>query len=220
MTIVHVIPPNGFPNVPSFAELDEIAKKIENIPTFTSNDKAFLEELPAFPSVDGTKVLTATTTSGNTSLSYEEIENELPSNPQTDGTRVLTATTTSGETVKSWETPQAGENIVYSTTPVEVGKWVDNRTVKRVCIPFNNVDTASVTVDLSSYNIDIAWCVGCYVKETKYGTGNMALTPLYNSGADTFNFQYVASTDSLAIASGGEKQGVGYVILEYVEKTV
>lgn len=27
---MHVIPPNGFPNVPSFADLDAIAKQIEN----------------------------------------------------------------------------------------------------------------------------------------------------------------------------------------------
>lgn len=54
--------------------LDAIAATIENLPTFTSNDRAFLEELPAFPTEDGTKVLTATTSSGETSLSYEEVE--------------------------------------------------------------------------------------------------------------------------------------------------
>lgn len=72
---MHVIPPNGFPNVPSFADLDAIAKQIENMPTFTSDDRAFLSDLPSYPSEDGTKVLTATTTSGETSLSYEEVEN-------------------------------------------------------------------------------------------------------------------------------------------------
>ena len=61
---MHVIPPNGFPNVPSFADLDAIAKQIENMPTFTSDDKSFLADLPSYPSEDGTKVLTATTTSG------------------------------------------------------------------------------------------------------------------------------------------------------------
>lgn len=54
--------------------LDAIAASIENIPTFTSDDRAFLEGLPAFPTEDGTKVLTATTSSGETTLSYEEVE--------------------------------------------------------------------------------------------------------------------------------------------------
>lgn len=54
--------------------LDAIASAIEGLPTFTSNDRAFLEELPAFPSEDGKKALVATTESGTTSLNYEEIE--------------------------------------------------------------------------------------------------------------------------------------------------
>lgn len=56
------------------AQLNEIAQQIEDIPTFTSNDRAFLEELPGFPATDGKKVLTATTESGETSLQYEEME--------------------------------------------------------------------------------------------------------------------------------------------------
>ena len=74
---MHVIPPNGFPNVPSFADLDAIAKQIENMPTFTSNDRAFLEELPAFPIEDGIKVLTATTESGETVLSWETVDSGI-----------------------------------------------------------------------------------------------------------------------------------------------
>lgn len=54
--------------------LDAIAASIEDLPTFTSNDRAFLEALPDFPTEDGTKVLTATTSSGETNLSYEEVE--------------------------------------------------------------------------------------------------------------------------------------------------
>lgn len=70
-------PQNPFPsNSELLQKLDSVAKVIEDMPTFTSNDKAFLNELPAFPSSDGVKVLTATTESGNTSLSYEEVEGE------------------------------------------------------------------------------------------------------------------------------------------------
>ena len=56
------------------AQLNEIAQKVDDMPTFTSNDRAFLEELPGFPVTDGKKVLTATTESGETSLTYEEAE--------------------------------------------------------------------------------------------------------------------------------------------------
>lgn len=109
--------------------LDAVAQQIENLPTFTSNDRAFLEELPAFPSEDGKKVLTATTESGATSLSYDEIPNELPADPATDGTKVLTATTTSGETVLSWEDPASG-GLNYSTTEQDTGlKWINNKNI-------------------------------------------------------------------------------------------
>ena len=56
------------------AQLNEIAQKVDDMPVFTSNDRAFLEELPGFPAADGKKVLTATTESGETSLAYEEQE--------------------------------------------------------------------------------------------------------------------------------------------------
>ncbi|MBO5957316.1 MAG: hypothetical protein J6Q39_07155 [Bacteroidales bacterium] len=44
------------------------------MPVFTSNDRVFLEDLPGYPVTDGKKVLTATTESGETSLTYEEPE--------------------------------------------------------------------------------------------------------------------------------------------------
>ena len=56
------------------AQLNEIAQKVDGMPTFTSNDRAFLADLPGYPAVDGKKVLTATTESGETTLSYEEQE--------------------------------------------------------------------------------------------------------------------------------------------------
>lgn len=71
-------PQNPFPsNSGLFEKLDEVAKAIDNMPTFTSDDRAFLEELPPFPNDDGTKVLTAITESGETSLSYEEVESGI-----------------------------------------------------------------------------------------------------------------------------------------------
>lgn len=64
------VPVNGWPQIKDLEKLDAIAQQIENMPTFTSNDKAFLEDLPAYPDTDGKKVLTATTTSGTTVLSW------------------------------------------------------------------------------------------------------------------------------------------------------
>ena len=122
------VPVNGWPQIKDLEKLNEIASQIENMPTFTSDDKEFLEDLPAYPETDGTKMLTATTTSGNTSLSYEDIPEELPSDPQSDGTRVLTATTSSGTTVKSWEAYQGMPN--YSTTEQATGqKWIDGKDI-------------------------------------------------------------------------------------------
>lgn len=123
--------------------LDAIASAIEGLPTFTSNDRAFLEELPAFPSEDGKKALVATTESGETSLSYESIPDELPADPESDGKRVLTATTSGGTTTKSWEMQQAGENQTFSTTAVKIGSFV-NQNLYRVVIQ------SSGTISLTS----------------------------------------------------------------------
>lgn len=125
------VPVNGWPQIKDLEKLDAVAQQIADMPTFTSNDRAFLEDLPAYPTEDGAKVLTATTSSGGTSLSYEEIPDELPADPQADGVRVLTATTSSGETTKSWEVLQAGENQDFSTSPVEIGKWTDGSKLYR-----------------------------------------------------------------------------------------
>lgn len=53
-------------------ELDAIAQQIEDLPTFTSNDRVFLEAVPEMPTEEGKTVLTATTDGqGNTELTYE-----------------------------------------------------------------------------------------------------------------------------------------------------
>lgn len=142
------VPANGWPQIKQLEELDAIAKQIDNIPTFTSNDKAFLTDLPAYPDTDGSKVLTATTFSGETNLSYEEIPNELPEDPATDGTKVLTATTTSGETVLSWEDPASG-GVNYSTTEQNTGlKWIDGKNIYQKTIDCGTLpNNSSITVN-------------------------------------------------------------------------
>lgn len=122
------VPVNGWPQIKELEKLDALAKQIDNMPTFTSNDRAFLADLPAYPATDGTKVLTATTYDGDTSLSYDDIPEELPADPESDGTRVLTATTSSGETVKSWEAMQSNKD--FSTSEQAAGqKWIDGKDI-------------------------------------------------------------------------------------------
>lgn len=132
------IPVNGWPQIKDLERLDALAQQIADMPTFTSEDRAFLEDLPSYPDTDGVKALMATTESGNTSLSYEEIPNELPADPVSDGVRVLTATTSSGTTVKSWGA--GGENQAYSTTPVKVGTWVDGKDLYRKVVQFTTTN--------------------------------------------------------------------------------
>lgn len=74
------VPVNGWPQIKDLEKLDTLAKQIEDMPTFTSTDRDWLDE-------------------------WEQKLPELPEDPETDGVKVLTATTESGETVKSWENP-------------------------------------------------------------------------------------------------------------------
>ena len=98
------VPVNGWPQIKDLEKLDALAKQIEDMPTFSSSDRAWLDE-------------------------WEDKLPELPEDPETDGVKVLTATTESGETVKSWEDP-AASGITYSTTEQKTGdKWIDNKDI-------------------------------------------------------------------------------------------
>lgn len=175
------------------AALDAIAKKIDDMPTYTSVDRAWLDV-------------------------WENKLPELPADPETDGVKVLTATTESGETVKSWETPQSGENQVYSTTPVTVGTWIDGKYLKRVVLPFD-ATSGSVSIDITDLNIDKAFCGGCYCQEEIYQTYNLAISPLYNSNDDKFSFQINGARTALLVTAGNEKKGHGAIVLYYTEAT-
>lgn len=71
------IPANGWPQLRDLEKLDKIAQQMGDLPTFTSNDRAFLEALPAMPTDEGKTVLTANTDNqGNTELMYETPEVE------------------------------------------------------------------------------------------------------------------------------------------------
>ena len=186
------VPVNGWPQIKDLERLDKLAKQIEGMPTFTSNDREWLDQ-------------------------WENKLPELPADPETDGVKVLTATTESGETVKSWEEQQAGENQVYSTTPVTIGKWIDNRDLKRVVLPFD-ATSGSASIDVTSLNIDYAFCAGCFCQEEIYQTYNLAITSLYNSNDDKFTFQLNGARTAINVSAGNEKKGHGAIVLCYVEK--
>lgn len=152
------VPANGWPQIKDLEKLDALAKQIEDMPTFTSDDREWLNEweaklpeLPADPEADGVKILKATTTSGETTKSWGDPE--LPADPETDGVKVLTATTTSGETVKSWEDPESG-NINYSTTEQNTGiKWIDGKDIFQRVATFEN-GLSLTGVDWTASGID------------------------------------------------------------------
>lgn len=125
------VPANGWPQIKKLEELDAIAQKIDNLPTFTSTDRDWLDD-------------------------WESKLPELPADPETDGVKVLTATTESGETVKSWEEPTNG-GVDYSTDEVNTGrKWIDNNDIYSVVLTFNTpleVSAAWVDTGLPDTNI-------------------------------------------------------------------
>lgn len=85
--------------------LDALAQQIEDMPAYTSSDRAWLDE-------------------------WESKLPELPADPATDGVKVLTATTASGETVKTWEEQESGGGVDYSTTEQDTGiKWIDGKSI-------------------------------------------------------------------------------------------
>lgn len=126
------VPVNGWPQIKDLEKLDAIARAIENLPTFTSTDRDWMDE-------------------------WEQKLPELPEDPETDGVKVLTATTTSGETVKSWENPESG-GVDYSTTEQSTGiKWIDGKDVYKKVVMFENPLTIAAnswtTTGISSVGI-------------------------------------------------------------------
>lgn len=207
------VPVNGWPQIKDLEKLDALAKSIENMPTFTSNDKAFLEELPAFPVADGKKVLTATTSEGATALAYEKIPDELPEDPQTDGRKVLTATTNEGSTILSWEElEEAGET--YSATPVKIGTWIGADLYRKVVDTgalTNNVDKA-IASGLTNENVvrmyGFAKDANGVTLPIPYGDGVAVLSPYYDPATHTIN--YVIKSNLSGYTSS-------YCVLEYTQ---
>lgn len=107
-------------------QLDEIAQRIDDMPTYTSEDRAWLDE-------------------------WEEKLPELPTMPSEDGETVLKATTTDGQTVLSWG--QGGGNIFDFTGEVatgwiwENGKELFLRKITNINAGNNNPDSVQIGTD-------------------------------------------------------------------------
>ena len=123
------VPVNGWPQIKKLEELDAIAKKIDNMPTFSSTDRDWLDE-------------------------WENKLPELPADPETNGVKVLTATTESGETVKSWEEPESG-TWNYSTDEVNTGqKWIDGKDI--YAKTFSSSSSFTIGIDWTATGLEIA----------------------------------------------------------------
>lgn len=153
------------------AQLNEIAQKVDDMPTFTSDDRAFLEELPGFPATDGKKVLTATTESGETSLAYEEVES---------GKNYSTTPVKTGE---KWIDGKDIYRVVFTTGAVSAGAGVD-------ITHGLNIDTLvsikGVAV-LSDRKLPLPYCddTATYQRSIIVGATNVTISGYTNSHALT-----------------------------------
>lgn len=174
-------------------------------------------QLPADPVADGTKVLTATTTIGETVKSWETM---LPTDPATDGTKVLTATTTSGVTVKSWEDPASGsENVMDLTgTVTEIGTVKvsgTEYTKKRKVFSFDPTTDSYIETGLTNEHI---------VSMYGFGTSSEGVTvPIpYLGGSSTIYFYYNNTNHRLMLMINGNFSAYASMtaVIEYYETPV
>lgn len=173
--------------------LDALAQQIEDMPAYTSSDRAWLDE-------------------------WESKLPELPADPETDGVKVLTATTTSGETVKSWEEPESGGGVDYSTNEVDTGiHWIDGKNIYRKVFVFENVAAATATQQAHGIT-----GLDTVVRLYGVAANNSTIRPLpyvddsanyqRNIYADTTNVGINGYTNSAAISQA-------FVVMEYTKST-
>ena len=171
------VPVNGWPQIKDLdqisgmlADLNELAEKIDTMPTYTSEDRAWLDE-------------------------WEEKLPELPEDPQTDGIKVLTATTSEGETVKSWEEPASG-GVDYSTTETDTGiKWIDNKRVYRLVKQYES----SISVQNSAWTAASVNITGINTLISAYGVFSDACYPLMVSYDQDGNIKLLACRDGAGV---------------------
>lgn len=174
--------------------LDALAQQIEDMPSYTSSDRAWLDE-------------------------WESRLPELPEDPATDGVKVLTATTTSGETVKSWEEPESGGGVDYSTTEQDLGvKWIDGKEIYRKVVDFGalpNNTVKSVASGLTGETIVKMYGIA------KSGTDFSPLPSTATNVIYTITLSYNATDHEINIYTATDMSSYSAdIVLEYTKATV
>lgn len=184
------VPVNGWPQIKELEKLDALAKQIEGMPTFTSNDRAWLDQ-------------------------WENKLPELPADPETDGVKVLTATTESGETVKSWEEQEAGV-VNYSTTEQKTGqKWIDGKDIYFKTVEIENpVSSGTPTSINHGANVDEI------VKIEGYGEISGVFIPVtYYASANYYTMVYASASAVVYDAKWDNTQFTKLVVTIYYTKS-
>lgn len=190
------VPANGWPQIKQLEELDAIARKIDNLPTFTSTDRDWLDE-------------------------WESKLPELPEDPETDGVKVLTATTESGETVKSWEEPAIG-CVDYSTTEQNTGqKWIDNNDIYVKVVELGALPNATIkNVPHNISNVGTWTKIVGVANNTSNKTG-ISIPLVYDGNNASNNTRMAVNDTNVVLETDTDRSSfnVCYAILYYTKET-
>lgn len=190
------VPINGWPQIKDLEKLDALAKQIEDMPTFSSSDRAWLDE-------------------------WEEKLPELPAVPEADGVKVLTATTESGETVKSWEDP-AGGSFNYSTTEFDTGqKWFDGKKIYGKVVELGALPNATVkSVPHNITNIS-RWIIILGVANNTTNGGAIPIPVVYDGNNTTNNTRMAVNATNVVLEAVTDRSAYNecYAILFYTKTT-
>lgn len=108
-----------------------------------------------------------------------------------------------------------GGAVVFSTTPQKIGKWIDNKDMYRVCIPFTN-SGSDISVDMiagDGYDADTLIFECAFINKAD-GTV-VGLNYIYQSYADA-SLQPSYNTSTKKINMKGQStnnRGSGYIVI-------
>lgn len=117
---------------------------------------------------------------------------------------------------------QGGNDVIYSTTPQKVGKWVDNKDLYRVCIPFENTGS-DLNIDMvpgEGYVADMIIFECAFIKRANNTT--LGLNFMYQSYADAA-LQPIYDWATHKIQMKGQStnnRGPGYVVILFTRTAV
>lgn len=173
-------------------KLQALADAIENMPTFTSNDRDFLDDWE----------------------SILPISDEVP-----EGQYVLSATKSELGATYSWEEPESGI-INYSTTEQNTGqKWIDGRDIYSKTINFGafpNATSKSVAHGIDNLNLLIK------IDSIAYdGISYMTVPLVYARDDAALNTRLLVNDTNIVVSSNSDRSNITqcYVTLYYTKST-